>query len=228
MMTGMTQVLYQNQKKQNFDSVKKPVPYTNFLNQYPESQLKDSVNFLIEKIYYKQCENSDSINSYINFLKRYPHNNFTNDVRKLLEKKGTIITLPKKKLISLSKISLTPKDHCWLEYNGLLNSGLENTQPKNRFTLWYKRDRVDSRATKVATINGEIEQILGGTWEYKYYHKGQQLGFTLYDEYGRPKKATRMPTETAVIKVKFVCITSNDAAAEILLLSESKIVTKIK
>jgi outer membrane protein assembly factor BamD (BamD/ComL family) len=210
---------------QNIDSINS---YFDFLKQYPESQYKDSVNFLIEKIYFTQCQNNDLITSYIDFLKQYPDNHFTNEVKKLLEKKGTMVKLPKKKLVSIDEISLSPTDHCWLEYRGLLESVSKDGQSKSRFVLWHKRDGVDSKASEIVQFDGKMGKVLGSTWELKFHQQGQQIGFTQYDVYGRPQKTTRMPTECALITVKFVCISSSGSHAEILLLPESKIVSKIQ
>ena len=165
--------------------------YELFLSKYPESQYKDSVNFLIEKIYFTECQNSDLITSYINFLKQYPNNHFTNEIKKLLEKKGTLVKLSKKKLVSIDEISLSRTDHCWIEYQELLKSESKDGQPKSRFVLWYKKDEVDTKAYKMAQFDGIIGKVLGSAWELKFYRQGQQMSFTQYDVYGRPKKTTR-------------------------------------
>ena len=204
--------------------------YENFLKEYPESIFKDSVDYQIEKIYFTEAQNKDSINIYIDFLRRYPDNNFTGEVKKLLEKKGQLITLKQKEFegehffsfATIEGLSQGPNRYqIW--YCGL--SEAEGKPSKSLFRIGREGED-KSYITRIDSISGNVGQVLESTSRFKVIQKGQTLGFTEYDVYGRPKRTTTLPTETFTLTVKLAIISANDSTAEILILPETKIISK--
>lgn len=200
--------------------------YADFLKHYSEGEFADKARFKIEAIYFDQAKAANSIDAYIDFSKRYPNTNFANEVEELFKEKGTVVELIKKEVFLIEGLSEDVSDRCWLEYQGFLETESNNEHSKSGFILWYKREGFDSEKIKIDSIFGEVGQVLGGTWSRQLLRKGQQLSFTAYDAYGRPKKTTRMPIETVYITAKFSIISSSDSQAKILILPESKIVLK--
>lgn len=199
--------------------------YDDFLKRYVEGDFADKARSKIEAIYFDQAKAANSIEAYIDFLKRYPNNNFASEVEELLETKGTIIELTKKELVPIEGLSGGISDSCWLEYRGFLEAESEDEHSKSGFMLWYKKKGFHSEAYKIDSINGKVGQILGGAWAYQLLRKGQQLGGTVIDEFGKVT-TWRNPIETVFITVKFGIISSSDSQARVLLLTESKIVTR--
>ena len=197
-----------------------------FLKQYPQGKFADKARSRIEAIYFDQAKAANSINAYIDFLKRYPNTNFAKEIQELLEEKGTIVELTTmEEHFMIEGLSEGISDRCWLAYQVFFEHTSKD-EDGGIFLLSHKREGFDSEKIKVDYIRGEVGRVSGETWERKLLRKGQVLNYTEYDVYGRPKTTTRMPIETVFIKLKFILISSNDSQAKVLILPESKIVSK--
>jgi len=196
-----------------------------FLKQYPQGKFVDKARSKIEAIYFDQAKAANSINAYNDFLKRYPNTNFANEIQELLEEKGTMVELTTmEELFLIEGLSGGISDRCWLAYQAFLENKSKD-EYGGSFLLMHKREGFDSGKIKIDYIVGKVGRVSGGTWERKLLRKGQVLNYTEYDVYGRPT-TTRMPIETVFIKLKFIVISLSDSQAKVLILPESKIVSK--
>lgn len=212
---------WRNAKSENSISA-----YEDYLKLYPEGQFIESAITKIEAIDFEQAKAGGDINEYLIFLKLYPDSDFVSEITELLEEKGTIVELAKEELVLIEGLSGGISDRCWLEYLGHLETESKDEDSERGFNLWHKREGFDSEKIEIDSIEGNVGQVLGGTWERRLLRKGQVIGYTEYDVYGRPKKTTSVPIETVSLGLKFILISSSDSQAKVLILPESKIVSK--
>lgn len=198
--------------------------YEDYLERYSQGQFAERAHSQIHAISLEKAKTSDEIGDYVEFLNLYPNSPLASEAEQLLAKKGTILGLVREQLVLLEGLSEGGPDLCWLEFRGCLAAESKDEEGAGEFGLWHKREGFSDDITAVDFITGRVGEVLGGKWKFQLLRKGQTLGVTVYDEYGRPKEATRMPIDTVSFEVMFSLISVSDSEAKVLVLPESRIV----